>query len=186
MNLPGPQSNGRQTPQNKFYHKVLSTIQSDDKCPLWTHLGGGVAQSKQFCLFSFKNSSVQQNKFTKAMDARHHKINCTTRFCRLFNQTTNQTYKYLQEAWGVFRLYSSHINQWIWVSLPFEQVREEWTRCCQDHLMSLYLLTIFTSQGRISKLTLIPDSQMPLVKAEKPREWPKMDKNKIGSLKRYL
>ena len=52
--------------------------------------------------------------------------------------------------------------------------------------MSLYLLTIFTSQGRISKLTLIPDSQMPLVKAEKPREWPKMDKNKIGSLKRYL
>ena len=41
------------------------------------------------------------------------------------------------------------------MSVPFEQVLEEGTRCRQDYLMSLYLLTVLTSQGYISKLIVL-------------------------------
>ena len=42
--------------------------------------------------------------------------------------------------------------------VPLEEILEEWTWCCQDHLVDFQLVTILAYQGDISKVNFIPET----------------------------
>ena len=52
----------------------------------------------------------------------------------------------------VFKFDSFHANQLVWMPVLFWQGLEKCTWYGQDHLVSLYMLTILISQGHVSKL----------------------------------
>ena len=45
-----------------------------------------------------------------------------------------------------------YIDQWVWMRVLLKQVLKKWAWGCQNHFVSLHLLTILASQCHISKL----------------------------------
>ena len=63
----------------------------------------------------------------------------------------------------VFKFDSFHANQLVWMPVLFWQGLEKCTWYGQDHLVSLYMLTILISQGHVSKLivfSMVPNAAL--------------------------
>ena len=56
----------------------------------------------------------------------------------------------------IFRFQTSHVYQRVGMSILLQKLHEKWTRSCKDDLVPLHLSSIFTHQGHISEVFVIP------------------------------